>query len=69
MASAGRRDRARAYPAYATQADLGRSAAGIVLMWRQTEKAQLHGMGERRKAAAGSLFYAFAHVAEALGLK
>ena len=57
------------YEPYPTPAELGRSAAEIVLAIATLDKAQAYDMAEYRNARIGSPFYGLPQVAEDLGLK
>jgi hypothetical protein len=57
------------YEQHAKPADLGRTAAEIVLAIATLDKAQAHEHAAYRNAAIGSPFYGLPQVAEDLGLK
>ena len=57
------------YEQYPTPADLGRTAAEIVLALATLDKARAHELAEYRNAPIGSPFYGLPQVAEDLGLK
>jgi len=57
------------YEQYPKPADLGRSAAEIVLAIATLDTARAHEFAAHRNAPIGSVFYALPQVAEDLGLK
>jgi len=56
-------------PQYPKPADLGRTAAEMVLAIATLDKARAHEVAAYRDAAIGSVFYALPQAAEDLGLK